>query len=334
MTILFAGGDDIQFTKIGAASSLNVSEFTGIIRSNSRCSLSSNASAANKDTTAWYRKFSTSFTSIWATYRLYHNNNGTTANFPLFVFTSGNAIKRLGIVGTGGTNNKLSIGKISAANVYTTLATEQGEYVLGLFKYDIQIINYGVNGTVNLYRNNVLIISFTGDLTTDGNTSLDGIRLGSPHENDAHYFSEIIVATSPTANLGVVAMEPILNGNLYNFTGSFADVDETILSDTDIITASNNNDTAQFRVETSRLGTFNHIAGVCVSTRVSSGNGLSNIQLGVRTGGVDAWTSNIPVGGFLQTVEKIFELNPNTGQQFTASEITSVGYNIGLRATT
>lgn len=331
MTIHFAGGEDCDFSKNGLASQLSVS--TNDKRSFARVSLVCAATTANSNDTRWTAVLPVSVTSVWLTARISHGGAGTTNTYFLFGFNKA-GVRRLGLVGSG-TTGKLSIGKFDAAFTNTILATEAGSFTaLTVYKYDIQVISFGASGTINVFRDGALIMTFTGDLTTNAITNLDGIALGNTGNFSAASFSEVICALTDTRSLGLVTLDPVANGNAYNWTNSFSSVSETILDDTTLIVGAINGDIAQFSIDNSRVGTVNTITGVVISGRLQRGSGIQNVQFGVRTGAVDYWSINQTLQTTLTTTQYFFTQNPATSTDWTQAAITNLGFNIGLKATT
>lgn len=333
MAFYFAGGEDSEFIKNGNASMLSVVTGTTFKRSQARCSLQNYLTAGGiQNTTWWSAALASAITNLWLTCRFGSNATSVAGYFIFGLSKAG--IRRIGVVGSG-VSGKMSIGKVTVGNVFTILATESGTFAANtLYKLDLQIINFGATGTINLYRDGTLICTFTGDLTTDSITNLDGIILGTNDVLVTANFSEIICTDADTRSLGLITMDPAANGNTYNWTNSFASVNETVLDDATLIVGAANNDTAQFTAVTSRVGTVNTIAGVVISGRFQKGSGVQQLNFGVRTGGVDYWSLDQVLQTTLINGQYVFEQNPATASDWTQAQITAAGFNFGVRAKT
>ena len=163
---------------------------------------------------------------------------------------------------------------------------------------------------------------------------MDGIVLGSNDNTNQTNFSEIICASNDTRALGLVTLEPSANGNTYNWTNTYINVNETTLDDATFISAANNGDIAQFTVNNSRVGVVSAIAAVVISARIKRTTGLQNAQLGVRTNNIDYWSANQNIGTSYNPRQYVFTSNPGTSANWLDSQINNAGFNIGLKATT
>ena len=290
MSIYFASGESFDYDLFGTYVSAEIA--TGAnFRSVARCAITAalNSGIIN---TSWLRaNLNASITSCWITFRANFTSATSEAAYPLICLGK-SGTRRLGVFGSG-TNNKINISKINAANTVTGLATETGTYAINtLYKFDLQIISYGATGTVNLYRaaadgtGSALIATYSGDLTTDSETNLNQIFIGGLANFTSTYLSEIIVSLNDTRGMGLVTCEPAANGNAFNFTGSFADIDDTsgafATIDGDLVTSNANNDLAQVTLITSRIGTPSAIAAVVISHRSRAGASLPNVTPSLR----------------------------------------------------
>lgn len=339
MAILRVIGEDSDFDRVNSA---NLSVSSGVTASNKRSQARQYvdiyvvASANNLNSFAKL-DLPSAITSCWVTAR-YNTSLSTTVSglFPLGLAKAG--VKRIGLMASG-TPNKLAIGKISAAGVITTLATEAGTFILDVvYKYDMQVINFGTTGTVNVYRanadgtNSTLLMTFTGDLTTDGITNLDSVISQGINNSGLSYISEVIIATTDTRGMGLVTLEPTANGNTYAWSGSFTDVSESTLSDVTLISSTTDGQLAQFAFNSSRIGTPGYIEAVVVSARGQGGGGVTTFTPNIRIAAIDYFGTGIVPNAGLKPIQSVFATNPNTGAVFTFSQLTAVGVNYGFRA--
>ncbi len=115
----------------------------------------------------------------------------------------------------------------------TVLATETGATFTYnvLRKVDMQIANWGVSATVQIYVDGLLKIAWSGDLTFSG-TILNVDSLFGRHGNASDLAcSEIVVADGDTRTFSVVTNAPARAGTLTQWTGAYTDVNEITLDD-------------------------------------------------------------------------------------------------------
>jgi hypothetical protein len=80
-------------------------------------------------------------------------------------------------------------------------------------------------------------------------------------------------------------------------------------------------------------GTFGVVA-IVINARAQAGaaGGPSHIDLGVRTAGVDHWSSDLALPASLGVVSNVFTTDPGTGVAFNPSDISAAGFNIGVKS--
>lgn len=342
MTILFAANEAQDLLAVGSPT-ITVQSGTTVRRSaNTRVSFNVGVSAGNQIANYVMAELGSTYTNLWVTWRGYLASTTSTSGYPLLVFGR-SGTKRVGVFGSG-TTSKLCVGKIDASNSFTNLASETGTYSTAtLYKFDLQIINYGASGTINLYRANSdgtgssLIATYTGDLTTNSETALSQIFLGvsAPIASSGQgYFSELVVSTTDTRGMGLSTLAPAANGNAFQWSGSYTDVNDTATVDATFITANANNDLAQTTIDTSLLGTPSGIEAVIISHRSRAGATIPKVTPNLRLGGTDYFGTQItPAAGFT-TYQEIFATNPNTSTAWVYTDLTAAGVNVGLRANT
>lgn len=263
--------------------------------------------------------------------------------------TSGVARLALAFTVNAGANTVPSawkVYKIDAAGVFTQL----GVAVLsGCFAgsplvpdlLDIQVSSYGAAGTINIYINNSLVFTFTGDLTTDGNTTISGLRMSGIATSTvddlvkvAMSYSEVIISDQDTRFLSLATLTPAADGNADTWTtGGVSNINETVLDDTTTNTSDTAGQIQQYTVTAPPVGSFGVVA-VCVAARAQRGfvAGPTKLDLGTRTAGTDSWSADIDLPVSLQRVQSIFNTNPVTGDAFTIEELSDAAFNIGMKS--
>lgn len=164
----------------------------------------------------------TTSSNFWTTARLYAStaSASTIQRFIRFVDSAGVVRLRVRTIATGYPST-IVIETVNAVGTTTTLATSVG--ALGTStptipdKIDIYV-NYAVAGTFTVYCNGVQIVTYSGDITTNGQTALAFVDFGIPASTNGFgsvyvIWSEIIVATRDTRNMSLITQVPAVNGN-------------------------------------------------------------------------------------------------------------------------
>lgn len=324
-TIYFAGGEDYDFTKLGACS-VDTATTSARRTANARCSLKVNAGAGSTD--GWSGTFSAPQSAFWLTARYYATNSYSSSSY-FIQLKDASGVTRLTVDIAPG----LRLSKVSAAGSVTSLATTAVTPAAAtLIKVDMYV-NYGASGTVQLYLDGTLVLSYSGNTVTDSATAIASVVLGGINTNVPHYWSEVICADVDTRSMSLVTLAPTANGNTFNWdAGSYANINETTLDDTGVISSGTVGQVAQFTVGSSGITGNSAIKAVCVTARASAGTtGPQHVKASVRTGGADYASATIALqSGSLARIQGVFLTNPATGNAWVNSDVTAAGFNVGL----
>ena len=337
MSYSFVGGHDINFSPIGAGVGVDTATPAARRTTYSTCSLScgNGATLDGWQTKPW---FTAALSNLWVSaLRYYVTGVNSSASCQVVAFKSG-AVRRLVLRPSAATSAAytLQLAKVDAAGTFTTLATATSTSSTALTKLDIHV-NYSASGSVDVYEAGTLILTYSGDVTTDSATSLDGVVFGGHTTNSAKtHWSEIIVSSADTRDLTLVTLPLAANGNTFDFTsGAYSDINETVLSDNSIAASASTGQIAQCTVSTGGVGSSDLVRAVVVTGRISAGSsGPANVQANVRTSGTDYYSSNIAAPAYLDEVRHEFSTNPGTGSNWTAAQLTAAGFNVGFRSQT
>jgi hypothetical protein len=172
-----------------------------------------------------------------------------------------------------------------------------------LYKYDIQLINYGVSGTINVYQNGILILTYTGDIRITGISSFNCIQAqsgvdsnGWDYQTTQPRLSEVIVASVDTRSLSVTTHLLNAAGSANQWTGAYTDIDEVAINDTDFIYTDTADYDAQFGLSNLPAGVFYPLA-IKISARAmkSVDAAIGTLKLGV----LSASTVDVDAGSAL-----------------------------------
>lgn len=329
MALLFAGGEDIDFTQVGTCT-VNTATTAARRTANARCSLKSGGSAI---TDGWQASLSSAVSSCWLSAQMYTDSLGPFSSAEVLYFLDG-TVRRLGLVLAN--TNAIRLQKRDAAFTNTTLATAGVALPLNtLVKLDMQIISYGASGTVNVYQGGTLILTYTGDLTTNSATTLSAFVLGVTNTTASTYWSEAICGTADTRSMSLVTLPPAANGNAFAWTNSYTSVNETTLDDATLCASATANQISEVTVTSTGITGTPGIVGVVVSGRAQKGGtGPANANLMVRTAATDYFSGSIALSASLSRISNIWETNPNTSAAWVPGDLTAAGFNVGIKSLT
>lgn len=341
MPILFVGGEEGDMLKSSTACSMSTNT------SNRRTAYTRAAMkiASYSISDGWYGKFSGSATSFWASARFSYDSTfyNPALNGRPFGLCDGVNVRLYVGPNTGTTSEiqtkPIALWKMDAAGNKTVLVTSTTLWPMWnvVSKLDVQVVNYGTNATVRVYLEGVLVIQYQGDVTTDGSTSLDGIRLSSMASvADGMYWSEVIVSTTDTRALTLATLAPAAAGNTYNWTNAVTAINETSLDDTTICYTNAANQLLEATITNTTIPGTCGVVSVFVNARAQKGNtsGPANANMVVRTGGADYTSASIALPSAFSLIQANWDTNPATGAAWVPTDLTAAGFNIGIKSLT
>lgn len=208
-------------------------------------------------------------------------------------------------------------------------------YVNGSYTFDFRIVVHPSSGRLAWVINGTSAFDLTGLDTSDlKDVALMRLKCPTGRDGASTTYSGAIVASYNTIGHTVRRRTP--NGDVQKgWTGSYADVDESINDDSDAINTSIVGAVSTFTA--SNLGATapgNVIKAVAVSARIRNDGGdvPRNAQAVLTIDGVDySQPYNLVVGPGFSGASTVFDLNPATGQKW--GSIAEVNQPFGLRAT-
>lgn len=341
MTLLFAGGEDVDFTATGT---LSISTTGTPYRSTfARCGLSLLAPTTAVDPPSPRITPVSTFTggaqsSFWLTVQCNNGSNGIpVVNYAWIRFLDG-ANARLMLRTTGVAIGQFKLSKRTAAGAFTDLATCTTNFAAGLSKIDIQV-NYAVSGLVNVYIAGVLALTYSGDVTTDSATTLNSFDLATiSNSTTSTIFSEIVVKTTDTRSTSLTTLPPLAAGNTQAWLpNTLANINKTTINDATLISTTAVNTLSQWTTNTTLpTGTWN-IDAIVQAARMETATGApQNAEWSCRT--IDG-TNHVmgaiapTTGGFTNFGNAQWLLNPHTGVAWVAADLAT-GFNLGVESLT
>jgi hypothetical protein len=207
-------------------------------------------------------------------------------------------------------------------------------------RISIHCVLHASTGTFDVWIGEQLIMSFSGDTVgNSGSTTIDTLHLDAPGGSSSStsvrvWASEIIVATTDPRTLRVVSLPPTADGNDTAWTGTFADIDEIEISDSDII----DSDTAD---QVENFVTTNMPAALAdydprelrVVARAQRGaSGPQNMQCHVRSNVTNYFSGTKSLNLSFDPIIHPFTVDPDTTNPWTNAGIDAC--QIGVKSIT
>lgn len=271
-------------------------------------------------------------TSGWFSLIMYGNSSlHFAANQPAFLsFADYASKKRIGI-GTGNTAGKAAI--VKSEETSTILVEENNSSLssgmqthVSTTKFDIQLIDYGENGTINVFMNGLPFLTYTGDIRLSGVSGFDTVIIG-PFSTSTIFssrFSELIVADEDTRKFYVKTLAPNAAGDTNEWTGAYTDIDEITYDSTDKITA--DADDQLFLCNMTGMPSLNRaykVKAVKVAASLNPAYSGLGAQIGIKTND-EIHLGSVEELDLRTTIEKIYHTNPETETEFTPSEVNDL----------
>jgi hypothetical protein len=348
-TIYFAGGEDIDFYTVGIQPwDVGWSTLSAVYRNDwSRGAVSvqnlTNGGSFPDDPNFAHFNVSPTFTPVndfWFHSQTYILDSSNENGYNALGFGKDN-VWRLALQGTG-TNGSLKLVKRDSVGVITTLVTSaagvfngQGLFGGGMLQFDIHIV-YSTTGSITFYLNgtNTPVMTFTGDVTTDGETELNQFFMGTAWSATIYYYSEIIVTDTDSRAMSLLTLPPVANGNTQDWIGTADDINEAQIDDTNFINTDTADEIAEFTCPTTiPFGSWD-VQAVFQSGRFNIGlDGPQHFQFVNRpaSGSTDYFTANFDPAPAIQNFHYQWPVNPDTGLQWTIADI-GAGFNLGVKS--
>ncbi|AMK18690.1 hypothetical protein K663_11555 [Sphingobium sp. MI1205] len=169
-----------------------------------------------------------------------------------------------------------------------------------------------------------------GTATVDVKT----IVWGTPDNNLAGYFSELVVEDANLSTVGVVVETeaPTGAGGDATGTGAYTDVDEAPLNDTDIITFGAAGERNSF-TSPARTSTLALVRGVGVAARAKrDASGPQNMKFYLKIGGTRYYSPDIALTTGFDAYQYVWALNPATSAAWTSTDANDAALEWGVEA--
>jgi hypothetical protein len=342
--ILFAGGEDVDFTPVpSCGGSCNVDTNSSHFRSAwARADLHLGGSGADPSP---YRYLSATFansSTIWVHAQVTNSGTNTFSNGQYLIVYGSDGNPAILIRGTG-TAGQVMLSKRSVGGTFTDLVTcTSGAFPTTSVDQMDLYLNYSTSGEVALYRNSVSICDKTGDVTTDGRTSVNQIALASGTGNvqTDTYWSEVIVATTDTRAMNLYTLVPNGNAPAIQWANSSGTTPCTsLLGQTSINHANYVYAASTPLIEECTVAASIPPGSFTVPALVMSMNGLvgasgpQHFKFLTHIGSTDYASGNFaPTNSFSNIGNYIQTTNPATSNPWATTDLTAASFYIGLES--
>ena len=202
------------------------------------------------------------------------------------------------------------------------------------YRIDVHCKFDATDGFIFVYRDGALILSYEGDTSSSSGTIARSFSIGTAYSGSTvtsgSVHSANVVADEDTRKFTFVQRLPISNGAEADWTGSYADIDETGINDADYITTETVGEVSTFNYADipTELAVRN-VAALVISGRARSAGGISEIQGVARIGGVDYTASGeFDASAIYGPQNWVFNANPATGEAWIGSDIDAAEFGV------
>lgn len=324
MTIYFAGGEDIDFTLVGE---IGIETGNGFRSTHARHALYALPGSTDPRAGGALGALSGAVSDLWVGLRFaYLGSLGDTGGRPLMSLWDG-ATARLDVGLTD--SGELTISTVDGTPSVVALSTV-GLPVGALSKLDLQV-TYGANGRAYLYLDGTLMLTFSGDLTRGGSTTLSAISLHSPSAGASRFaFSEVIVADRDTRPLALKTLVPTAIANAGTWAGTIADVTDLRANGTTALATASGDDTAILSVGAALANAT--VTAVRVQARAARGvDAPTSIQIGAGSASNIGYAAKRAVPTSWVNLGATFDRNPATNAAWTLAQIGALAIGISSR---
>lgn len=332
-TILFAGGEDIDFTTSGTVTiSTNTAHFRSAY---ARESQEISGTTADPATNRLIVPSFANQTTIWVHAETFPSAATTTSAAQAIGIYGSDGVRRILVRGTG-TIGQVKISTRTTAGVITDLVTctsAQWPTSAVLSKIDF-FVNYAVSGEVTFYLNGVSLCDYTGDVTTNSVTAVNQVDFAGPASGGLIDWSEIIVSDGDTRGMNLATLAPVAAGNTQAWSGVVGNINPTTINDANVISTASNSQISEWTIPTLPSGSFTVPAVIQVARGLKGASGPTNFDYIARpgSGSSDNASADVP----LQTsatnyAQHIWATNPNCSCGWVTSDLGS-GTNFGIES--
>lgn len=252
-------------------------------------------------------------------------------------FASPDGIWRLALRGAGG-DGQIQLIKRDSTGTITVLATSSTNvFFSGLNQIDVNVV-YGTTGSVNVYYEGVNspALSYSGDITTEGETELNRCFLGLSRDSYVTAWSEVIITDTDSRSMGLFTMPPLAPGNTQDWIGDDNDINKQTIDDSTYINSQTADQLSEWTTPTSLPPGQWEIETIWQTVRINRGLvGPQHFEFLSRpaTAGADYTSTDVFPAAAYDNYTYNWSVNPATSAQWSLADIAT-GFNLGIKSTT
>jgi hypothetical protein len=257
--------------------------------------------------------FPSNLSMAWIHFYMYQETaNQTVADWIQIKRKDGAPAFRIGLTSTGFWSLQKFIG-----SAWIVLVTSTSS-VLDTAAANIDIfINISATGTFSVYKDGVIVVTYSGDTTID-NTNFGRIHFkGQTGTTNEMNISQCIIADESTLGFKLITQTPNAAGSNSGWTGDYTLIDDTTLDTADYIETNVVGVTSTFN--TSNINTLYssyNVKAVTVAARGSndSGSAISDTQAALRISTTNYFSPNLGLtkDGTDYSIQYTWNTNPAT----------------------
>lgn len=228
------------------------------------------------------------------------------------------------------TNGTSGAGSLSGTSFTMSAST--------LHTFDIKV-SLGSSGEIKLYKDGSLLFTYTGDLTTNGDNAIRYVtwRGAVPRSNN-NYLTQVVADTGSTVGFKVFNTYPVNVGTFTDWIGNWVGGSNQSFNDEAAGTYAN---TVGHKTSWTGGALPAGASGMAVRAVVNSARAYvtpgatpQSIAAGVRFGTTNYEGSTYTLDALkgIEYVEHIWNTNPQTGLQWTYSDVGSIGFTYIAKA--
>jgi hypothetical protein len=325
MTILAGGGEMGAF--IPSDSSIIESTSSGYFDSSfARCALNCSGSASYADGFEFAATGDT-----WTHFEVIQNTasaSGSQATLCTWLDASANELFRLTST-TPFTGQTMTIQlQYNNASVWTNLGSSF-TVTSALLTLDVNLVSNSASGSGTVYLSGTQRSTGTANLSALAGVAQfrgNGKTVAIPATVS---LSQVIIADESTIGWRLKTVPATGAGATTDWTGTYTEIDEIVYSDADFINSATVDQVELFSHGTTVPSGYT-VRGVIVTARAKRGSasGPQNLQLALRSGGTTYFSSSQALGLGYGAHSKVWEQDPATTADFTASAISTLQFGV------
>lgn len=323
MSILFAGAEDIDFNFVSGPE-------TGFTHSGYIQTAYSRTSLRAVNRLEAKKPFSA--TEAWLHFVTVIGTRGGATTYAAWGFWSPELNNAAVTVHTDSNAREAKIAVNDGTGTYLDSAMFALPSVSEVSHWDLHVRIDGLSVLVELYNKEVLVRRETFALLQT--YTLNNLRLspGSAYVAWGWHYSQVIVATEPTLGWKLKTLAPTADGDLTEFTGTYADVDEVTLSNDDRLTTDVSAQSS-FTAASWNVPAGFDIAAIAVSSFASSDLTESKLSNFLRLNGQNFPSMAVDLTPGWLVYSDVWEQNPETVAAWRPTDINGTALQFGVGVT-